>query len=115
MGLFAILMVIDFISGITRAALNDGFPSIKSSVARRGIVAKLLLILIIFGVGITSVLLGYESGPYVQATITVLSLGELYSIIGNVHSSRTGEPKVEFDAVALILKRLKLVVDKIAP
>jgi len=112
MVLFAALMIIDLITGIIRSATNNGCRSIKSSVARNGIVAKMLLLLTVFSIGITSALLGYDAGTYVQAAIAILSLGELYSIIGNVHSTRTGKPKVEFDAVSVILQKVKAVLDK---
>ena len=115
MVLFALLMVIDLITGIMRSAVNEGGKSIKSHIARRGIIAKVLLLLTVFSIGVTAKVLGYDAGTYVQATIAILSLGELYSIIGNVHSARTGKPKVEFDAVAIILKKVRDFIDQTMP
>lgn len=113
LALFAALMVIDVITGIIRTAVNKGCREIKSSTARKGIVAKILLLLSVFSVGITAKVLGYEAGSYVQAAIAVLSIGELYSIMGNIHSARTGKPKVEFDAISVILKRLRGYLNKL--
>jgi len=113
MALFALLMVIDVITGIARSAFNKGCRSINSRTARKGIVAKLMLMLAVFSIGITAKILGYDASGYVQATMVILSLGELYSIIGNIHSMRTGKPKVEFDAVSLLLKKVRTMLDKI--
>ena len=110
--LFAILMVIDVITGVIRVGMVEGGNCIKSKNAGRGVIAKVSLLFMVFSIGITSRVLGYDAADYVQATITVLALGELYSVIGNIHSARTGQPKLEFDAVAFILRKIRDIINK---
>lgn len=93
-------------------SIVDGGKNIESRRLRKGLAAKLLLLLMILSIGIATKVIGYDAIHYVQGAVTVIALGELYSIIGNVHSARTGRPKVEFDAVAFILKKLRDILDK---
>lgn len=110
--IFAALMVIDVITGITRAFLVSGGQSVRSATLKRGILAKLLVLAALFSVALTGKGVGFDISHLVQAAVNVLILGELYSILGNVHSVRTGNQKVEFDAVAFLLARVKELINK---
>jgi len=107
------LMLMDIITAIARVWLNEGGRNIKSAVLKRGITAKLLLWAGLFAVAITSKALGFEMHEFATGTISVIILGELYSVLGNIHSARTGEIKVEFDAVAWMLGRVKDMLAKV--
>ena len=48
-----------------------------------------------------------------QGAVTVFILAEAYSVLGNVHSVRTGKPKMEFDAVAVILTQVRALIEKV--
>lgn len=111
-GIFVVLMIIDVITGTTRAAVVEGRRSIRSSVWTRGILAKVMLMTAIFSVAITGKAVGIEATSLANAAINVLILSELYSILGNIHSIKTGKPKSEFDAVAFILGRVKSLLEK---
>jgi Bacteriophage holin family len=113
LGILGILMVIDIITAIARVWLNEGGQNIRSSVLKRGVTAKLLLITGLFSVAISAQSFGLEMRDFAQGILSVLTLGELYSILGNIHSARTGEPKVEFDAVAWMLGRVKDILAKV--
>lgn len=113
LGILGTLMIIDIITAIVRVWLNEGGQNIRSSVLKRGITAKLLLITGLFAVAISSKSFGLDMQQFAQAVLSVLTLGELYSILGNIHSARTGETKVEFDAVAWMLSRVKEMLAKL--
>lgn len=104
---FTMLMLLDVFTGVVRAALNEGGIHIRSAILKRGIVAKLLIILVIFSIALSGKILGMQIDGLIQGSIAVLTLGELYSIIGNVYSVKTGKPKVEIDAMSYILNRVK--------
>lgn len=110
--IFSILMVIDVVTGVTRAAIVEGGRSVRSAILKRGILAKLLVLTALFSVALTGKGIGLDMKILVQSTVTVLILGELYSILGNIHSVRTGNQKMEFDAVAFLLARVRELIEK---
>ncbi len=110
---FSGLMVIDVVTGVTRAILVMGGHSVRSAILKRGIVAKLLVLTALFSVALAGKGIGFEMGTLVQASVNVLILGELYSILGNIHSVRTGNQKVEFDAVSFLLDSVRGLLSKV--
>lgn len=110
--LFTILMIIDVITGVWRTYINEGGTAIKSRIGIKGVVSKMMLLLLLFSIAITAKIVGFEPEAYVSSAIVVLALGELYSIVGNIHSARTGKSKSEFDAVAFLLRKIRDILDK---
>ena len=112
--ILAALLIFDFVTGVLRAALVDGVQSVKSSVAIRGFVSKLLVFLIPFLIAISGKGVGMDLSAMAQASITVFILSMLYSVLGNIRSIQTGEAKQEFDAVQYFITQvrglLKLVI-----
>lgn len=106
MAIFGILMVVDVVTGMVRSARLNGCKSIKSSSLSFGVVKKLLLLTAIFSIAIAGKAVGFDMASVVQGSVSVLILGELYSILGNIHSARTCQPKVEFDAVTYLLNQV---------
>lgn len=113
LGILGALMLIDIVTAICRVWLNEGGQNIRSAVLKRGVTAKLLLITGLFAVAISSKAFGFEMHDFAQGVVSVIILGELYSILGNIHSARTGEVKVEFDAVAWMLSKVKEMLAKL--
>lgn len=112
LSLFIALMMIDVITGVARSFINEGGQSVRSRTAIKGIVSKMMLLFALFGVAITGQIIGFNTENYVHGAISVLALGELYSILGNIHSIRTGKAKSEFDAVALLLRKVRDMLNK---
>lgn len=110
--IFALLMVVDVVTGVARAASVEGGRSIRSAILKRGILAKLLVLTALFSSALAGRGLGFEVSTFAQAAVNVLILGELYSILGNIHSVRTGKQKAEFDAVAFLLARVRELLEK---
>lgn len=113
LSLLCFLMLIDIFTGITRTWVVDGPRAIRSAILKKGIVAKLLLLSGLLSVGIAAKGFGLGMENFAQGITSVLILGELYSILGNVHSARTGQKKQEFDAVVWMLNKVKTLLDKL--
>lgn len=107
------LMFIDIVTAITRVWVNDGGRHIRSFTFKRGVTAKFLLATGLFSISLTSKGVGFDIQQIAQGAVMVLMLGELYSILGNIHSARTGQPKVEYDAVAYLLSKVRDILDKV--
>jgi hypothetical protein len=112
MGALLVLMLVDIITGTTRAVTLNGGQAFTSALLKKGIFAKALLISVLFSLGIASKGMGLGVEVFGQGIVSVLMLGELYSIIGNVHSIKTGETKVEFDAIKFLLDKVKKTLDR---
>jgi toxin secretion/phage lysis holin len=107
LNIFVALMIIDVITGVVRACQVEGCHTLKSSIGIRGVLSKILLLTALFSIALTAKGMGYTVDNLVQGAVSVLTLGELYSILGNIHSARTGKPKQEFDAVTYLLSKVK--------
>lgn len=105
--IFIMLMLIDVFTGVVRSCVNEGCHSIKSSIGIRGVLSKILLLTALLSMALTSKAIGFEPKLLAQGTVNVLILAELYSILGNIHSAKTGKKKVEFDVVKYMLDRVK--------
>jgi hypothetical protein len=113
LSILSMLMTLDMMTGIARAAVVEGGKAIRSAIFRKGILAKFLLFTGLLSVALMAKGLGFESTNYAQGIINVLMLGEAYSTLGNIHSAKTGQPKVEFDAVVWMLNKVKRIIDKV--
>lgn len=112
-GVLATLIIADIVTGIIRSGVINGWRSIKSSVAERGVLAKLFLVLVPATLALAGKGVGMSLEILAQSTINVMILAEAYSIIGNIYSLKTGQEKKEFDAINFILEKIKDVLKKI--
>ena len=103
--LFAILLMIDYVTGLVKAqALNI---SITSNKMKYGIISKLSLLFIPIVLAIAAKAVGVDSHYILMSGINILIISEVYSIIGNIYSTRTKEELPEYDAVAMIGKKIR--------
>lgn len=114
LAIFTSLMLIDVVTGVMRSVMTKGGSTVKSQIFKEGILSKLLLLIALFSIGLAGKGIGFEMNGLVQACVSVLILSETYSILGNIHSILTGSEKVEFDAVAFFLSKIKGILSKIA-
>lgn len=101
------LMLIDTITGIVRSFVLHGGTSITSSLGTRGLLAKLLVISGLLSLGIASIGMGFDTNvikPMMSSIVIVFTLAELYSILGNIHSAVTRQPKSEYDAMGFLMR-----------
>lgn len=105
-----LFIIFDIVSGILKTMSLHGGSAIKSSIFERGVLAKLLVICIPLNLALTGKGIGLDLHTIAQGTITVLIFSELYSILGNFYAIRTGQERVEFDAVAALIGKIKLLL-----
>lgn len=113
MQVLSTLIAVDVTTGIVKAWALHGGISIKSSIFQRGIIAKCLLMLAPLTLALMGKGLGFSTSVIAQSTLNLLILSESYSIIGNINAVRTGEEKVEFDAVSFVLAKVKEFLKRI--
>lgn len=111
-----ILMVIDVVVGMGRSYRLQ-IP-ITSYRFKLGVISKLgvLLIILSFGLAFThSGLVIDDLKEYIQLTLWLFILSELYSIVSNVYAIKTGDNLPEVEVLSLIGKKLKEVMETILP
>lgn len=112
MAIFVTLMILDVFTGIIRAYIVEGGSALRSAIGTRGILAKILLITAIFSVAMAGKGVGVEAQALANGAMGVLIFSEAYSILGNIHSTRTRKPKAEFDAVTWMLAQMRSLLEK---
>lgn len=111
--ILAVLMVVDTIFGVIRVYVVYGGEHIRSYRLSAGVLSKLTVL----GVPLLIAWGGRGAGLdflfLAQATLGVLCLAQLYSILGNIYSIRVRRDVKEFDAVAFILRKVQLLIERI--
>ena len=105
---FAVLLVIDYITGLYKAKILG--HSITSNKMKYGCISKLLLLLIPIVLAIGAKSVGADMDKALLVGINILIISEIYSIIGNIYSARTKEEFPEWDAVAMIGKMIRNIL-----
>ena len=109
--ILAVLMCIDFVSGVSRArALGEPVTSHRMKV---GALTKCGVMTVPLVMALTAKGLGADFNWLVSWTVSVFILSETYSIIANVFAIRTGKIAPEWDAVSLILSKIRSLIDVI--
>lgn len=108
--LLSILLVIDYFTGLHKARTLG--HSITSNKMKYGVVSKLMLLLIPMVLAIGAKGVGADFDFVLLVGINILIISEVYSIIGNIYSSRTKEEFPEWDAVAMIGKMIRNILLK---
>ena len=106
--LFSLLLFFDFITGIGKArALGQNITSDKM---KYGIISKMSLVVIPLVLGIAAKAMQMPSGNILFIGMNILILSEAYSIIGNVYAIRTKDELPEYDALALLGKKIRTML-----
>lgn len=106
--LFAALLMIDYITGLAKAKTLG--HSITSNKMKYGLISKLSLLLIPIVVAIGAKAVGGDSHYVLMSGMYILIFSEVYSIIGNIYSTRTKEEFPEYDALAMIGKQIRNIL-----
>lgn len=105
----AVLMVVDFVAGITRA-ISVGEP-ITSRRWRMGLASKMGVMTIPLVMALTAKGLGADFSWLINWSVSLFILSEAYSIVANIYTTRTGIAIPEWDAVSVLLNKLKGILD----
>ena len=105
----AVLMVVDFISGIASAiATGDQVTSHRMKI---GMISKCGVMTIPLVMALAAKGLGADFTWLVGWTVSLFILSESYSIVANIYTARTGIKIPEYDAVSILINKLKTVLD----
>ena len=107
--ILTVLMCVDFVSGVSRARVI-GEP-VTSHKIKVGTISKCGVMTVPLVMALTAKGLGADFTWLVQWTISVFILSETYSIIANVYTIKTGKIAPEWDAISLILSKIRSAVD----
>jgi len=112
-GILAALMIVDTITGVTRAGVVHGWRSVNSHNLSFGILSKMCLILVPLIVALTGRGSGLDLTLVAKGALSAIILSEAYSILGNVQSIRIRKDIQEFDAINFILVKLRKMLEKL--
>lgn len=112
-GILALLMIMDTITGVIRAGVVHGWGSVNSHNLSFGVLSKMCLILTPFVVVIAGRGAGVDLTMVAKGALSVLILSEAYSILGNTQSIRIRKDVLEFDAINVVLSKLRGVLEKL--
>lgn len=110
-GILAALLAIDYLTGILKAfRIDDGLKSYKalSGLFTKGSILFLVMSLALMGKG-----LQIDMANYLSIFISALIISETYSIFGNIGSAVSGKAMAEFDAVSMIIAKVRKMIERI--
>lgn len=110
---FALLMLIDVVTGVLASAKISGWRAITSKRLSFGLISKLLLLFIPLSIALAGRSVGANLEGIVDSSFFVLTVSELYSVIGNIYTVKNGVRVPEFDAISVILSNIRRLLNKI--
>lgn len=99
------LMCLDMATGTVKAYVSKQDITSRRWVA--GFLSKLVVLLIPFVIALMAKGVDIDVKWFVSLSMSILIVAESYSILGNVHTIKTGEAVAEIDAVSAIIKALR--------
>ncbi|RLA77502.1 MAG: hypothetical protein DRG78_17300 [Epsilonproteobacteria bacterium] len=109
--ILSILLIIDWFTGTLKVFILKG--NLKSYRAIAGMITKASIVLIVLTIGFMAKGVGLDFELYLSLLVSALIISEAYSIIGNIYVCITKEDIEEFDAVASIIKKLRLIIERL--
>lgn len=110
---FATLMILDVITGVLASAKVSGWRSITSKRLSFGLISKLLLLFIPLSIALAGKSVGSNLENLVDSSFFVLTVSELYSVIGNIYTVKFGIRVPEFDAISIVLGNIRRLLEKL--
>ena len=111
--ILAAFMLIDTITGVARAGVLGGWRSVTSFKFTSGIVSKAVVIIVPLLLVWAGRGAGLDLLPVASAALGILILAQLYSVLGNIYSIHVRRDVHEFDVVELILRQVRIIVERI--
>ena len=109
--IYAMLLIIDLFTGWVKAGrLGHARTSIRM---KYGVLTKMMLLLMPIVLALGAKAVGVEFKDVLTVCMSILVLSEVYSIISNIYTIKSGEELPEYDAIAIIGKRLRNVLMRI--
>ena len=108
--ILAVLLGMDYFTGILKVFVLRG--DLKSYRAVAGLLTKASIILLVLTMAFMAKGVGLDFKLYLSLLISTLIISEAYSIVGNIYSAVSKEEITEFDAVAMVIKRVRIGIEK---
>lgn len=109
--IYAVLLVIDLLTGWIKAGrMGRARTSVRM---KYGILTKMMLLMMPIVLALGAKAVGVEFGDVLTVCISILVLSETYSIVSNIYTIKIGEELPEYDAVAIVGKKLRGVLMRI--
>lgn len=100
-----VLMSFDSITGVVKALRMGG--AFSFSVLLWGFILKLCFLVIPLVVALLGKTLGYDFVIIIHIVISILSVSEAYSILGNIYTAKNKKAIEKVDAVSMLLKSMR--------
>jgi phage-related holin len=113
---FSILFVfilLDMITGVWRVGITTGWHAITSRAFINGLASKLLFIFIPLVIAYMGKGINLDLTAFAGGALSLLIVGQAYSIVGNIYTIRSGKKVAEFDVVRIILGQIRNFLDRI--
>lgn len=111
MFLYSILLGLDYITGLAKSTTLK-IP-ITYHRMRNGIVSKFCLLSVPIVLAILAKIVGTNYEFILSWGITILALSEGYSIISNIYTVKTKETLPEYEAIAIIGKKIRRIIERL--
>lgn len=109
--ILAILLMLDYLTGILKVFVLKGH--IRSYRAIAGLLTKGSILVLVLVLALMAKGLELDFKLYLSLFLSALIISETYSIFGNVYSAINKEEIAEFDAVSMVIKRVRLVLERV--
>ena len=111
--ILCVIMSLDLITGVAKSLrIQRGITSRRWAV---GVLGKLSLLGIPLVIALAAKALGGDFNWLVAWSVSMLILSETYSVIANIHATRSGKELPEWDVVSLMLKKIIELAEKALP
>lgn len=107
--ILAFIMFLDFISALAKCYALE--RPITSRRLKRGILSKMLMLLVPLVMALTASAIGMDLVWFVTWVLNLMILGEAYSFISNVHAVKDKRELPEWKVLSIIARKLRDVVE----
>lgn len=105
---YALLLLIDTFTGFAKTISLGQSPTSRRLIV--GVISKISMLIIPIVLALGAKGIGKDFSPLIDTVIYVLILSEIYSIIANIYTIKTRKTVEEFDAISLILRRIRTLL-----
>jgi phage-related holin len=109
-GLFAVLVMIDLLLGVFGSIIYHTTNKVRFL---SGFLSKIMLLMIPVIIGIMSRIVGTQLDWFISATISVLAIGEVVSILNKYLKLKGEKPLPDLQPVAIISNRLRIIAERL--
>lgn len=110
MTILGVFIFLDIITGVISSVRLNGWSTFSSRTLSFGIIFKLFIILVPLIVVWAGQGVGFDLHIIAVWSMNILILSEALSILGNIHTIKTGVTVKEVDAVNSMFKKLRSVL-----